>query len=190
MTVFQDALRLLEYWGLSDVILPFILIFTVTFAVLQKAKIFGEEKRYNTIVSLVLALGVVIPHSLGYYPYGTDVVEILNNALPNVSLVLVMIVMFLLLLGVMGAEPTWGGGGFGSFLMLVAGFLVVVIFGSAAGWWQNTGFLYWLNDPDVQAAVLVIAVFGLIIYFVTKSDDKSSGEKMGKAIGDWFKPGK
>ncbi|MFC1728379.1 hypothetical protein ACFLZ7_02860 [Nanoarchaeota archaeon] len=184
MTVFDNALQMLDYWGLSDVLLPFILVFTVAFSVLQKAKIFGEEKRYNTIVALVLSLGVVIPHSLGYYTAGVDVVDIINNALPGVSLALVIVVMFMLLLGVMGATPKWGGGTFGGIVTLIAFVLVVAIFGSAAGWWETSGIMYWLDDSDIQATIVIIVVFWILMYFITSSEEE---EGLLKSVGDWWK---
>ena len=41
--VFKDALIKLEEIGLSDVIIPFILIFTLVFAILQKSHIFAKK---------------------------------------------------------------------------------------------------------------------------------------------------
>ena len=50
----EEFVRTMESWGLTDVMLPFLLIFTIMFAVLQKTRILGEEKRQiNMVVSLV-----------------------------------------------------------------------------------------------------------------------------------------
>lgn len=187
MTLFENALYQLDYWGLSDIILPFILVFTIAFAILQKAKIFGEEKRFNVIVALVLGLAVVLPHSLGTYPYGTDVVEIINAALPGVSLVMVMAVMFLLLIGVLGGEPNWTGGAVGGIIGIVATILIIIIFGSAAGWWEMTGFLYWLDNPDTQATILIVGIFLLIGILAFAPEKKTPGETMLGKFGDMFK---
>jgi hypothetical protein len=93
--IFGQWISNLEQLGLLDVLLPFLLIFTITFAVLQKSRILGEDsKRFNTIVSLVLALAVVIPHVTN--PGGpADVVVIINAALPNVSLLMIASMMAL-----------------------------------------------------------------------------------------------
>ncbi len=169
MASIQNVVYLLESWGLTDAILPFILIFTVIFAILQKAKIFGaESKKYNVVFSLVVALLVVIPHITGRYPPGADVVEIMNSAIPSISVLIIAVIMFLVLAGIF-FEPT-GGGWVSGLVLLMSIVAVIWIFGKAAGWWF--GMPFWLNDPDVQALVVIILVFGIIIWFVT-SESKS-----------------
>ena len=54
-----DLQTLIRYWqdlGVFLVALPFLLIFTVVFAVLQKAQIFGQDKKVHAIISLVIGL--------------------------------------------------------------------------------------------------------------------------------------
>lgn len=182
---FQDALYLLDQLGFTDVFLPFILIFTIIFAVLQKIQIFGADSRkFNAIISLALAIGVVIPHSLGKYPAGTDIVEILNNALPNVSLLIVAVVFLLVLIGIFGGETGWRSEWFGGIISFVSIAAIIIIFGSAAGWWETTGVLSALSDPNIQATIIVIAVFWLIIATITKEESKPGPfEEMGKFFG-------
>lgn len=55
-----------ERIGLTDVILPFILVFTLVFAVLQKSKVLGIDKKgnpkanYNAMVAFVIAFFVLV----------------------------------------------------------------------------------------------------------------------------------
>ncbi len=179
MTNFVELFEIMESWGMLDVMLPFLLIFTIVFAVLQKAKIFGaDSKRFNVIIALVLGMVVVIPHILGTYPEGQDAVLIINSVLPNVALVLVAIIMVLLLSGVFGYEPKGAGGA-----ILIPAFAVIIwIFGISAGWWADFG---WFNiDPDTLAVVLVLLVFGIIIAIITAGEDSMKGIKdLGKSLG-------
>lgn len=177
----ESVIYLLESWGLTDAILPFVLIFTVIFAILQKAKIFGaESKKYNIVFSLVVSLLVVIPHMTRSYPPGADVVEILNQAIPSISVLIIAVIMFLVLAGIF-FEPK--GGGWVSGLVLLLSILAVIwIFGKAAGWWHNMPF--WLNDPDVQALVVIILVFGIIIWFVTAEPGKVKFWDTLKEVGE------
>ena len=56
MSLLADWLRTLENLGFLDVLLPFLLIFTITFSVLQKTKMMGDSsKRFNVIISNSLA---------------------------------------------------------------------------------------------------------------------------------------
>lgn len=190
--VFERGLQVLESLGLADVLLPFLLIFTVVFAIMQKTKILGPDKKnFNIIIALVMALAVVIPHVLGRYPPGADVVDIINRALPNVSLVAIAIIMVLLLVGL--TQPEWVGSTFAGLLALVAFIAVIWIFIAAAN--PSSDFAAWmpawLQDPDTQALLIIIAVFGLVIWFITKEPAASEtpGWRMGEMFKDFFKPG-
>lgn len=181
MSYFENALRNLENIGLLDVILPFILIFTVVFAVLQKTKILGKDKdghphkNFNVIISLVMALGVVIPHVNGSYGR-FDIVDIINGALPNISLIIVAILMVLLLIGVFGKELNIEKSNFGGWIIILSFVIVIYIFVTEAGWVGLPRWLNFLRDPSTQAAVITILVFGLVIWFITK-EDKSKDPK-------------
>jgi hypothetical protein len=176
----------LEQMGLFDVILPFILVFTIVFAVMQKVKIFGDNtKNYNIMIALVMGLAVVFPHVLGYYPPDQDIVMIINHALPNVSITLVAIVMALLIIGVFGKSPTLGDNNISGWIAMLAFGAIVYIFGSAANWWSLPGFLYMLDNPDTMGLVVFILVFAIIIWFITK-DDTNPGESLPTQFGHLF----
>ncbi|RME77363.1 hypothetical protein D6774_04775 [Candidatus Woesearchaeota archaeon] len=191
MATFDTVLRTLESWGLSDVVLPFFLIFTIAFAVFQRAHIFGsgeETRTYNVILSTILGLVVVIPHVLGRYPRGSDPVEIINAALPNIAVLLVAVVMVFLLLGLFGAKQKWPNKASG-FIAFICFIIVGYIFGAAAGWFDDTFRLDQWISPDTQALLIVVGVFSLIIWFITrnpKAEPKNYGKKFFEAIGDMF----
>ena len=175
--VLQRGLLLLESIGLADVLLPFLLIFTIVFAVFQRTKILGDKKNFNVIMGLVMALAVIIPHITGRYPPGADVVNIINAALPQISVVAVATIMILLLIGIFGVGSDWGSSLAG--LIAIAAFIVVVyIFYRAAvpAGAGSFGIPGILNDPDVQAMLVIVIIFALVIWFVTKDDSgKPSG---------------
>ena len=63
-TVFRGIIGFLEQIGIYDVILPFLLVFTIIFAILEKTKVLGTEtiegKRYtkkniNAMVAFVIS---------------------------------------------------------------------------------------------------------------------------------------
>jgi preprotein translocase subunit YajC len=183
----QDIVYNLESWGLTDVLLPFLLVFVIVFAVLQKSQVLGKDrKNFNVVVALVMALGVIIPHVTGRYPPGKDVVEIINVALPNISIVLVAVIMLLIILGVFASELTFAGTTLSEWGGVFAIFVVVYVFGSAAEWWSLPAWANFLRDPETQTLLIVILVFAIIIWFITKEDDKDKkgiGEHL-KSIGD------
>lgn len=179
MVSFQDMILTLEGTGLSDVLLPFLLIFTIVFAALRQTKILGDEKKFHIIIAMVMGFAVVIPHVLGRYPPGKDVVTIINTALPQVSIVLVAILMVLIMLGIFGWEllPENGvGGGIFIFAILAVG----IIFGSSAGWFKLPQWLNFINDPTTRALLIIVLVFGIVIAFITKDDSSEKGGGFGK----------
>lgn len=185
--VFVRGLQQLEAMGLLDSLLPFLLIFTIVFAVLQNTHILGRDrKNFNVIVALVLSLMAVIPHVMNTYPRGADVILIINSALPNVGVVIIAIIMLLLIMGAFGREIDITESGFVSGAVpIIALGIILYIFGTSAGWWGgpsgNWGFL---SDPDNQAVLVVIIVFALIIFFITGGPQKGLGNLK---IGDIFK---
>ena len=187
-----DFLVRIDEFGVLDSLLPFMLIFTILFAVLQKTKIIGEGKRqFNTLVSLIVTLMVVLPHVTGKYPPGQDVVVIINQAMPQVSLIVVVILAILLLIGVFAPGTMMSSTGFGGILALFSVIAIVYIFGNAAGIWETTGMLSFLNDPDTQAVITIVVVFALIIWFVTKDDGKEGGiARSAEGFRDFFLGGK
>ena len=175
---FENFIATLDAWGVTDVLLPFVLVFTIVFATLQKTKILGEgKKQYNVIVSLVMGLAVVIPHVVGRYPFNFDPVDVINRALPQVSIIVVAIVMLLLIIGVFGNEIEIANTPLSGWVVILAIIAVVLIFGSAVGWFYLPIWLGFLSNPELQALIIMILVFGIIIWFITKEDKTTEKEK-------------
>lgn len=95
----EDFVRILDRYGISEVLMPFILIFTLVYASLKKIKFMDENKGVPVTISLVMALVVIILHVTRRYPAGRDVVDIINVAIPNIMLVAVGVLLFLLVVG-------------------------------------------------------------------------------------------
>jgi len=154
---------------IQEIILPFLLIFTLVFSVLQRTSILGKNKKVNLAVSIVLGLLVIIPHVTGAYPQGLDVVQVINDSLPMVVLVIVAILLAMIMIGA-------GGGKFKedkevpALAIILATVFVVYIFGASAGFWQPFFQLTYLGD-DVIGLVIALLIFGTIVMFVTSDDD-------------------
>jgi len=194
----EGFIRILESWGLSDVLLPFILVFAVFFAVLQKTDIVGEgKKNINGVIALVFALMFVIPHVTGNYStLGFDPVNILNAALPSVGIVAIAIIFLLVLLGLFAHEKVFLGVTAPGWIAFVSFIIILVIFGGAAGWWQS-GFGYWLENTfgsDAMAILIMILVFGLVIAWITTdskgAESSASAERLGFHFNRLFGDGK
>ncbi|MFH0936379.1 MAG: hypothetical protein V1815_01715 [Candidatus Woesearchaeota archaeon] len=163
---FNDLVNSFKDIGGFDVFLPFVLIFTISFAVLQKAKILGDKKNINAVVALVIGLLLV---------QNQNIVNIINTFLPNISLVLVVILMFLLVVGIfVGGEKRWDTGGW-----YVAAIIISIIF---VGWSffassvsDRWNLPYWLTNIDSQtiSVIIFIAIFLIVIYWISKEEKKT-----------------
>ncbi len=194
----RSFIQTLENWGLTDVMLPFLLVFTLIFAMLQKTKLLGEKKKnLNVVISLVFALLVVIPHVTGTYvgwlgPY--DPVEIINRAIPQISIVVIAILMLLLLIGLFGGEARFFGVAFKGWIVLISVIIVVWIFGASAGWWWGWNWINTLFGSDALAIIIILVVFGLIIAFITggegEREERTRISRFGEDLRNIFGGGK
>ncbi|MDP3917518.1 MAG: hypothetical protein Q8Q42_04520 [Nanoarchaeota archaeon] len=144
--------------GGFDLLLPFMLVFTIVFAVLEKIKLFGSKsKNINAIVSLVVSI---------FFLNNTYLIFVLQGFLPSVAIILIVFLMFLLVFGVFSGEGDFQGKALGwAFVasLIAIGFaLFSDIFtpglpgGSAISqFYRANTFLIWLL---VLAAVFIMSV--------------------------------
>lgn len=179
----------LENLGIIDFFLPFIIVFTIVFAVLQKTKVFGEAEkagRINAVIALVLGLLFVVPHVTGRYPSGYDPVQIMNEALPGISLVGIAVIFTLILLGLFGKKYADTANPLIALLSL--GF-VAYIFGSSLNWWVAPSDVFSWWTEETTELMIIIAIFGLIVWLITKKEGagflggvKTGYDALGKLI--------
>lgn len=175
---YQDLVYLLQYWGVQDVLLPFLLIFTIVFAVLQKTRIMGKDKKqFNVILAFVIALSVVIPHVTGSYPFGVDVIDIINAIIPQIALIIVVLIMMLILVGVFA--PASAG-----VIALVGALLVLFIFLGTTEYMYSLSWFYNIFGEDVISLLVILLVFGLIVWYITSEPKADSpGGELVKELG-------
>lgn len=184
---FTDFFEALERWGFMDVLLPFLLVFTVIFAILQKIRLFGQHtKNFNAVIALCIALIVVIPHVTDSYPSENwDPVVVMNKALPTVSILILAILMMLVLIGLFGGEAEWMGGSLSAWIAIISLVLIILVFGGSAGWWGDS----WDNIVDffgeeAVSLVVMVLVFAIIVAWITSGGE---GERKAGALSAFGK---
>jgi len=185
MGAFDNFVVTLQDWGVVDVALPFLLVFTIVFAILEKTEILGHgKKNFNVMIGIVMGAAVVIPHVTSSYPISFDPVNIINGALPSVSILVVAIIMLLILIGVFAHDKVMLGMSMPGWVTILSIIAIVFIFGASAGWW-GTGVGGSVSDflgNDVITVLIMLLVFGLILSFIT-SDGHGTKEGTLKKIG-------
>lgn len=170
---FTKLMADMESYGLRTVLLPFLLVFAIVYAILEKIGIF-ERKGVNVVIAFVMAFFVAT---------NTVIVEIIGRSLPNVSVVLIAILSILLVIGIFGFRLDISQSGVGGFIAILAFIVVGYIFARAANW-GVPGLpppFNILDDPGVRPMIIVGAIFFILIWYVTKED---TGTGLGPALGN------
>lgn len=155
-----------------DIILPFLLVFTLVFAVLDKTKLLGEGKRQiNAIISLVVGL------ILMGFPFAREIVV---KLIPFLVVSLVILFVFMLIFGFVSGKKEGDVLGFGLKIALgiIFGLAVVVAVLWITGAWD---YVYEFAVEGEYAGkiwvnFILIAIIGGAIAIVLSSGGKS-GEK-------------
>lgn len=188
-TVFGDALLFFERLGIFQVVLPFLLIFTLVFAILEKTKAFGMEKvgdheytrkNLNAMVAFVIAFLVVA---------STQVVHFITTFVLGVVILLLLAFFFLLLSGSFQKETKEGwfleGRWKWTFMgIMMAGVLLVFLYSlpmpnqPGVSWLEFLYFsvAYNFDSTAVSSILLMIVVIGLIAFITwsPKQTEKKS----------------
>ncbi len=179
-SAFRGVIEFMADLGVYDIILPFLLVFTLIFAILEKTRILGTEevnkvilpkKNLNTIVALSIAFFVVA---------SIQIVSIISEVMANVSLIIVLSVCFLMMVGVFYKEgefnftekhPT-----FTKIFVILSFIALVLIFLNAMGWLSYITWLisYW--NADTAASIFFFAILVGFIYFIVDPGKKEGSE--------------
>ncbi|MBI4147364.1 hypothetical protein HY494_01790 [Candidatus Woesearchaeota archaeon] len=170
---FTNLAQYFQAYGVMDFLLPFILVFTILYAVTAKLALFKDHKQFRVVIALVLSLLFVVPHIVGTYPLGYDPVQVMNESLPSISLVSVAAIMVLLLMGIFGADFSAAAA---PWIAIISLSFVVYIFGASLNLWQGPYDIFYWWSADVTELMVVLFIFGLVVWFIVKEPSKQ-GEK-------------
>lgn len=157
----------------TEMILPFMLVFVVVFAILQRSKILGENKeQIDAIVALVIGLLlIVVP------PARNIVVGIMPWLAVGVAVILVFLILYGFVAGDLTKDDWMKNSAKNIFLALSAVFTLVVVL-YISGLWEilyrwysnNSGGDFWVS------AIMIVVIVGVVVLAV-KSSKKGGGDK-------------
>ncbi|MBI4144143.1 hypothetical protein HY486_02760 [Candidatus Woesearchaeota archaeon] len=178
-----NAIQYLQSIGFIDLIIPFLVFFTIIFALLQRSNLF--ERRINAIISLAFSLMIVLPHVTNTYPTNFDPVVVMNQILPSAGVLTIVILLALMIIGLTGAQIfSPFSGMIGIIGLIVLAIIVIYVLTP-----QTFPWLYFLNDPGLQSAIIVLLVFALVVWFVMREDNTPENEtpeaRNERTIGSW-----
>jgi small-conductance mechanosensitive channel len=173
-SVFRGGIEFLENVGVYDVVLPFLLVFTLTYALLEKTKILGLQKdpndpkgpaypkrNLNSMVAFVIAFFVIASSQL---------VALINTTISQIFILLLLGVMFMLVAGTFGKDEEFDlPKPYKNALTFASLIAIILIFLNATGWlttWYQYLSTHWSNQ--VVSSLILIVFIGVFIYLVTK----------------------
>lgn len=148
----------------TNIILPFVLVFTVVFAVLQKVKVLSDAKDVNAVVSMIFALTVVgVPAAVG----------VISNIIPVIAVFTIILFVWFMITGfatASGVNTSWPEG----LKKLFQVILGLVLLSTIA--WATGLFDYITVDKAVAAqyaqfAILIGAIIAVIAVVVGGAAD-------------------
>jgi len=188
VTPLGTAIEFLRDFGLFDVVLPFLLVFTIVFAILEKTRLLGTvkvkelgdipNKNLNSMVAFVVGLLVVAT---------ANVVRTINESLPNIIILVVASVSFLIMIGVFfktgemdfrKEHSKW----YMAFVIIMFIFVVGIFFNSIYDADGNSFLeigLFFISQNYSTAAVtsiIFLAVMIFAIVFVTRGKKDQTKE--------------
>lgn len=178
---FATGIQFLDRLGVYEVLLPFLLIFTLIFAILEKTKIFGTEevnghemakKNLNSMFAFVTSFIVVASSRL---------VATVNEAIANMTILLLLGFGFMLLVGVFhtGKDELKIDKTYKTIFMVIMLVGILGIFLHAVKTKDGTPWLYFgwgylVNNIDtgaMGALILTLLIVGMM-GFITSSPNK------------------
>ncbi len=172
MSTFRSALLFFDELGVYDVVLPFLLIFTLVFAMLEKTKVLGTDanrKNLSAMVAFCSAFLVVASSQLVY---------VINQTIAKSMVILVMSVLFIMLIGAFKKDEQHLSGAWQTIFMVISFIGIAMILLWNLGWLQ---FLFDytktnLNGPVVGAFSLLIIVLGFMYWIYTPAVGTAPGK--------------
>ncbi len=177
-SMFRGVLLFFDKLGIYDVVLPFLLVFTIVYAILEKTKAFGMEevegkmiprRNLNGMTAFVVAFFVIA---------STRLVAIINEFVANMVLLLLLSICFLLLVGSFhtGKEEFALTGKWKTTFMVLMFIGIMLIFFNALGWlqiiYENVFFRF--DSVAVSSLVLIVIIIGFVIYITRDPSSKKS----------------
>lgn len=187
-SVFRETIEFFGRLGIYDVILPFLLVFTIVFAILEKTKIFGTEeidkkkyprKNLDAMVAFVVAFFVIASSQL---------VEVITTVSSQVVILLLLSILFLILVGSFHKETEEGfflPGGWNTTFMAIMFIGIVGIFLNAIKTGEGQSWLSFIMEfistkwdtNWVASLILIGVILGFMGYVMGGSSPKKEKKK-------------
>lgn len=179
-SVFRGTLDFFNRLGVYDVILPFLLVFTIVFAMLEKTRIFGTEKVGGQEITRKNLNGMTAFVAAFFVVASTQLVAVINEVLASTVLLLLLSICFLLLVGSFhsGKEEFSLKGKWKTLFMVIMFVGIVLVFLHALGWLEVIyNYLFFKFDTVIVSSIILLAIVVGFMFYVTREPGRKKEEK-------------
>ncbi len=153
-----------------EYILPFVLIFTLVFAILQKSKILGEgKKQIDAIVGLVVGLILIA------FPFSRDIVV---KLMPFLAVAITILLVFMIFYGLAYGNVEMNKWIKAVFLIIFS-LALVTVFLFITGWWDPIYDFMFNRSGSGQVWInilLIIIIAAAVVAVLRGSKEKKKEE--------------
>ncbi len=187
VSTFRGTLEFFGELGIYDVVLPFLLVFTIVYAILEKTRVFGvdeingkkfSKKNLNAMAAFCMAFFVIASSQL---------VEVITEVSSNMVILLLVGLFFTILVGALykdkddgfELEDSWKITlSIVSFVGILLIFLNAIKDSNGRSWWQL--FIDWMAsnwNAEVLGSILLVLIAVGLIMFVTRTPTEKKEKK-------------
>ena len=183
MSVFGDSINFLVKLGVYDIVLPFLLVFVLVYALLEKTKILGtdsaKDKTGEKTEYSKKSLNAMVAFCTGFFVVAsTQLVAVINKSVSQIFILLLLIVCFLMVAGAMHQQTKEGffldpkNKHQRMYYKMFMGLIFVsiaAIFLNALGWLETIyNFLKdnW-NTDYVAAVIFIVIIIGFMAWIMS-----------------------
>lgn len=166
----MDLYELILNWqdiGVFNILLPFVLVFAISYGVFSKISLFGTaSNKINVVVSFVLAL---------LFLQNDVLIVRLQAFLPQISFALIAILMGLMILSIFSSKTgvAWGEKAGWVAIIISVVVLVSALSHDPTSPYESSSFWQWITDfwygmsPGAQGLVVFIIIGAVLMMFLT-----------------------
>jgi hypothetical protein len=165
---FNNIMYLAQQTGFFTVLLPFLLIFSIVYAILIRVEIFKKTPAAGAIVALVIAFMALLNYQIAWF---------MARLFSNIVIGLLVLLTFVILFGLLNKDITSKAGWF--FFVVVIIIAIVAIY---KAFQPNLAFLYAYAPVFFPLAFIIVAIVLIVVFSREKPLKKSFSQVMQEAL--------
>lgn len=165
MASLVSGIQLLERFGAYRVLFPFLFIFAITYALLTKTKVLGENKNICGIISLSVA---------AIFIFYAQAVDFINLLIPFMTIFLVFLLLVVLVVTSIGMKSdsvasalSKGGGVIVLIFLIIISLVTLSLVLGENKYKPLEGVTSVLLSPTVLMIIILFIIFAVAAYVIT-----------------------